>query len=98
MHTLFPCFPKEMVYPFSQGNGIHHSIFCFVVSGSGDRPREEGCHGGVYYFFPGFRGAGVMILLGMVHLRDLLAKEVQEKASIIKMLNISKNLFRLFQP
>ena len=25
---------------------IHHSFFCSVTSGSGDCPREEGCHGG----------------------------------------------------
>ena len=44
------------VYPFplfSKENGIHHSCFCSVTSGSGDRPRKEGCHGcGVYSFFP----------------------------------------------
>ena len=45
MYTLFPCFCQE--------NGIHHSFFCSVTSGSGDRPRKEGCHGGgVYSFFP----------------------------------------------
>ena len=46
VYTLFPC--------FSQGNGIHHSFFCSVTSGSGDRPRKEGCHGGgVCSVFPG---------------------------------------------
>ena len=48
-----------MVYTlplFSQENGIHHSFFCSVTSGSGDRPRKEGSHGGgVYSFFPGKR-------------------------------------------
>ena len=34
---------------FSQENGIHHSFFCSVTSGSGDRPRKEGCHGGGVY-------------------------------------------------
>ena len=42
------CLPKEI--------GIHHSLFCSVASGSGNRPREEGCHGGgVYSFFPGMK-------------------------------------------
>ena len=45
------------VYPFplfSQENGIHHSFFCSVTSGSGDRSRKEGCHGGgAYCFSPG---------------------------------------------
>ena len=51
--------PRYGVYPlplFFPGNGIHHGFFCSVTSGSGDRPRKEGCHGGgVYSFFPGFR-------------------------------------------
>ena len=46
------------MYPFplfSQENGMHHSFFCSVTSGSGDRPRKEGSRGGgVYSFFPGF--------------------------------------------
>ena len=38
----------ELPFPlFSQGNGIHHSFFCSVTSRSGNRRREEGCHGGV---------------------------------------------------
>ena len=38
---------------FSQENGVHNSFFCSVTSGSGDRPKKEGCHGGgVYSFFP----------------------------------------------
>ena len=49
--ALFPdlwCIPTKLC---SHGNGIHHS-FCFsVTAGSGDRPREEGCHGGGVYFF-----------------------------------------------
>ena len=36
---------------FSQENGIHHGFLCSVTSGSGDRPRKEGCHGGVYSIF-----------------------------------------------
>ena len=50
-----PFFRTYGVYPFplfSQENGIHHSFFCFVTSGSGDRPRKEGRHGGGVYFFP----------------------------------------------
>ena len=52
---VYPSFRTYGVYPFplfSQENGIHHSCFCSVTSGSGDRPRKEGCHGGVYSFFP----------------------------------------------
>ena len=46
MYTLFPCFPRKRVYTIA--------FFCFVTSGPGDRPRNEGCHGGaVYSFFPG---------------------------------------------
>ena len=38
-------FPRKMVYPIA--------FLCSVTSGSGDRPRKEGCHvGGVYSFFP----------------------------------------------
>ena len=48
------CMPFPL---FSQGHGIHHRFLCSVTLGSGDRPREEGCHGGgVYSFFPGFQG------------------------------------------
>ena len=45
------CIPFPL---FSQENGIHHGFFCSVTSGSGDRPRKEGCHGGGQYalFFP----------------------------------------------
>ena len=44
VYTLFPCFPKKMVYTIA--------FFCSVTSGSGNRPRKEGCHGGggVYSF------------------------------------------------
>ena len=32
---------------------MHDSCFCSVTLGSGDRTREEGCHGGgVYSFVP----------------------------------------------
>ena len=41
VYTLFPCFPRKMVYTIS--------FFCSVTSGSGDRPRKEGCHGGGVY-------------------------------------------------
>ena len=45
VYTLFPCFPRKMAYTVV--------FFCSVASGSGDRPRKEGCHsGGVYPFFP----------------------------------------------
>ena len=41
--------PFSLVFP---GNGIHHSyFFCSMTSGSGDRPRQEGCHGGGVCFF-----------------------------------------------
>ena len=43
VHTLFPCFPKGVVYTIA--------FFFSVTSGSGNRPRQEGCHsGGVYRF------------------------------------------------
>ena len=43
--TLFTCFPRKKVYTIA--------FFCSVTSGSGDRPRKEGSHGGgVYSFFP----------------------------------------------
>ena len=43
--TLVPYFPRKMVYTIA--------FFCFVTSGSGDRPRKEGSHGaGVHSFFP----------------------------------------------
>ena len=47
-YTLVPCFPKEMVYTMAG--------FCWsVTSGSGDRPREKGCHNdGVHSLFFGF--------------------------------------------
>ena len=56
-HNLSPDFSRWcIVYPFplfSQANSMHHSFFCSVTLGSGDRPRKEGCHsGGVYSFFP----------------------------------------------
>ena len=55
LYGVYPSFRTYCVYPFplfSQENGIHHSFFCSVTSGSGDRPKE-GCHGGgVYSFFP----------------------------------------------
>ena len=45
VYTLFPCFPRKMVYTIA--------FFCSVTSGSGDRPRKEGSHGGgVYSFAP----------------------------------------------
>ena len=51
-----PFFPDLWCIPFplfSQENGIHHSFFFSVTSGSGNRPRKEGSHGGgVYSFFP----------------------------------------------
>ena len=34
VYTLFPCFPKKMVYTLV--------FFCSVTSGSGDRPRKRG--------------------------------------------------------
>ena len=44
VYTLLTCFPRK---------GIPHSFFCSVTSGSGDRPRKEGCHsGGVQFFVP----------------------------------------------
>ena len=44
VYTLFPHFPKHMDYTIA--------LFA-VTSGSGDRPREEGCQGGgVYSFYP----------------------------------------------
>ena len=56
LYGVYPSFRTYGVYPFpwlSQENGIHHSFFCSVTSGSGDRPRKEGSHGGgVYSFFP----------------------------------------------
>ena len=57
LYGVYPSFCTCGVYPFplfSQANGIHHSFFCSVTSGLGDRPRKEGSHGGgVYSFFPG---------------------------------------------
>ena len=44
-----PFFPDLWCTPFSlvsQENGMHHSFFCPVTPGSGDRPRKEGSHGG----------------------------------------------------
>ena len=35
----------------SQGDSIHHSSLCSATSGSGDRPREDRCHGGGAFFF-----------------------------------------------
>ena len=62
LYGVYPSFRTYGVYPFplfSQENGIHHSFFCSVTSGSGDRPRKEGCHGGgVYSFFPCLESAG----------------------------------------
>ena len=56
---MYLSFRTYAVYPFplsSHGNGIHCSFFCSVTSGSGDRPKEERCHGGgVYSFLPGLR-------------------------------------------
>ena len=37
VYTLFPCFPRKMVYTIA--------FCCSVTSGSGDRPRKEGSHG-----------------------------------------------------
>ena len=46
VYTIFSCFPRKMVYTIA-------FFFSSVTSGSGDRPRKEGCHGGgVYSFFP----------------------------------------------
>ena len=56
LYGVYPSFRTYGVYPFpffSQENGKHHSFFCSVTSGSGDRPRKEGSRGGgVYSFFP----------------------------------------------
>ena len=56
LYGVYPSFRTYGAYPFplvSQENGIHQSFFCSVTSGSGDRPRKEGSHGGgVYSFFP----------------------------------------------
>ena len=62
---------------FSRGDGIHPSLFCSVTSGSGNRPREEGCHGGGVCSLPlrfelfsnsldpcGWRAVGESFLLG----------------------------------
>ena len=58
LYGVYPSFRTYGVYPFplfSQENGIHHSFFCSVTLGSGDRPSKEGCDGGgVYSFFSGF--------------------------------------------
>ena len=58
LYGVYPSFWTYGVYPFplfSQENGIHHSFFCSVTLGSGDRPRKEGSRGGgVYSFFPCF--------------------------------------------
>ena len=43
VYTLFPCFPRKMVYTIA--------CFCSVTSGLGDRPRKEGCHSGGILFF-----------------------------------------------
>ena len=46
VYTLFPCFPRKMVYTIA-------FFFALWTLGSGDRPREEGCHvDGVHSFFP----------------------------------------------
>ena len=46
-----PFYSLSLVFP---GDGIHHSLLCSVTSGSGDRPRKEGCDGGgVHCFLPG---------------------------------------------
>ena len=45
LYGVYPSFRTYGVYPFplfSQENGIHHSLFCSVTSGSGDRLRKEG--------------------------------------------------------
>ena len=56
LYGVYLSFRTYGVYPFPlfcQENGIHHSFFCSVTSGSGDRPRKEGSHGGgVYSFSP----------------------------------------------
>ena len=56
LYGVYPSFRTYGVYPcplFSQENGIHHSFFYSVTSGSGDRPRKKGSRGGgVYSFFP----------------------------------------------
>ena len=52
LYGVYPSFRTYGVYPFplfSQENGIHHSFFCTVTSGSGDRPRKEGSRGGGVY-------------------------------------------------
>ena len=45
---------------FPQRDGIHHIFFCSVTLGSGDRPREEGCHNGGVYSFSLLMGFGEM--------------------------------------
>ena len=45
LYGVYPSFRTYGVYPFplfSQENGIHHSFFCSVTLGSGDRRRKEG--------------------------------------------------------
>ena len=32
---------------------MHHNVACSVTSGSGERPRQEGCQSGVYSIFHG---------------------------------------------
>ena len=52
LYGVYSSFRTYGVYPFplfSQENGIHHSFFCSVSVGSGDRPRKEGSHGGGIY-------------------------------------------------
>ena len=49
VHTLLSS--PYGVYPsplFCKENGMRHSSFCSVTSGSGNRPRKEECHGGLF--------------------------------------------------
>ena len=57
LYGVYPPFRTYGVYPFplfSQENKVYTIVFFgSVTSGSGDRPRKEGCRGGgVYSFFP----------------------------------------------
>ena len=54
LYGVYPSFQAYGIYPFplfSQENSIHHSFFCSVTSGSGDRPRKEGPTVVVYTLF-----------------------------------------------
>ena len=71
LYGVYPSFRTYGVHPFplfSQENGIHHSFFCSVTSGSGDRPRKEGSRsGGVYSFFPCWKILSPLLLSQIAH-------------------------------